>query len=55
MKIAQFLATIPDAIPFEYAVELRDYSLMLPYGYAICQKRRMASELGLQAKPFQSF
>lgn len=56
MKIAQFLATIPDAIPFEYAVELRDLQSHAPPMGMPFVKRRMASELGLQWQNlFQSF
>ncbi|MGF1612166.1 MAG: ABC1 kinase family protein [Kiloniellales bacterium] len=46
MKAAQFLATIPDALPSEYAEELRQLqSNAPPMGWAFV-KRRMRSELG---------
>ncbi|MFN3448134.1 MAG: ABC1 kinase family protein [Roseococcus sp.] len=46
MKVAQFLATIPDALPAEYAKELATLqSNAPPMGWAFV-RRRMASELG---------
>ncbi len=46
MKVAQLLATIPDALPAEYAAELqRLQSEAPPMGWAFV-KRRMQSELG---------
>lgn len=46
MKVAQFLATIPDALPEEYARELATLqSNAPPMGWAFV-KRRMGSELG---------
>jgi predicted unusual protein kinase regulating ubiquinone biosynthesis (AarF/ABC1/UbiB family) len=46
MKVAQLLATIPDALPPEYAAELmRLQSEAPPMGWAFV-KRRMAAELG---------
>lgn len=46
MKVAQLLATIPEAIPAEYAEELRQLqSDAPPMGWAFV-KRRMMSELG---------
>ncbi|MFD1331179.1 ABC1 kinase family protein [Methylopila musalis] len=46
MKVAQLLATIPDALPPEYAEELSQLqSDAPPMGYAFV-KRRMAAELG---------
>lgn len=56
VKIAQLLATIPDAIPEEYVAELRQLqSYAPPMGWAFV-RRRMAAELGAdwQSK-FQSF
>jgi predicted unusual protein kinase regulating ubiquinone biosynthesis (AarF/ABC1/UbiB family) len=56
MKVAQLLATIPDAVPPEYASELMKLqSQAPPMGWAFV-KRRMSSELGpdWQAK-FTSF
>ena len=46
MKVAQLLATIPDALPAEYAVELAKLqSEAPPMGWAFV-KRRMSAELG---------
>src|SRR5919197_2367865 len=46
MKVAQLLATIPDALPPEYATELaRLQSEAPPMGWAFV-KRRMMAELG---------
>src|SRR5262249_31131960 len=46
MKVAQLLATIPDALPPEYAAELMKLqSEAPPMGWAFV-KRRMAAELG---------
>ncbi|MGN6570623.1 MAG: AarF/UbiB family protein, partial [Pseudolabrys sp.] len=56
MKVAQLLATIPDAVPPEYASELMKLqSQAPPMGWAFV-KRRMSAELGSdwQAK-FSSF
>ena len=56
MKVAQLMATIPDALPPEYAAELMKLqSEAPPMGWAFV-KRRMAAELGLdwQAR-FASF
>jgi predicted unusual protein kinase regulating ubiquinone biosynthesis (AarF/ABC1/UbiB family) len=56
MKVAQLLATIPDAVPPEYAAELMKLqSQAPPMGWAFV-KRRMTAELGAdwQAK-FRSF
>src|SRR3954447_10935341 len=56
MKVAQLLATIPDALPPEYAAELMKLqSDAPPMGWAFV-KRRMAAELGpdWQSK-FRSF
>ena len=47
MKVAQLMATIPDALPPEYAAELMKLqSEAPPMGWAFV-KRRMAAELGL--------
>ena len=56
MKVAQFLSTVPDALPAEYAAELAQLqSNAPPMGWNFV-RRRMASELGpdWQAK-FASF
>jgi predicted unusual protein kinase regulating ubiquinone biosynthesis (AarF/ABC1/UbiB family) len=56
MKVAQLMATIPDALPPEYAAELiKLQSQAPPMGWAFV-KRRMIAELGAdwQAK-FASF
>src|SRR5271169_2910432 len=46
MKVAQLMATIPDALPAEYAAELMKLqSQAPPMGWAFV-KRRMAAELG---------
>ena len=46
MKVAQFLSTVPDALPEEYARELSQLqSNAPPMGWAFV-KRRMAAELG---------
>src|SRR5437764_11576165 len=46
MKVAQLMATIPDALPSEYAAELMKLqSEAPPMGWAFV-KRRMAAELG---------
>lgn len=46
MKVAQLIATIPDALPAEYAIELAKLqSQAPPMGWAFV-KRRMAAELG---------
>ena len=56
MKVAQLLATIPDALPPEYANELiKLQSQAPPMGWAFV-KRRMQAELGAGwEKKFQSF
>src|ERR671934_1020013 len=56
MKVAQLLATIPDALPPEYATELiRLQSEAPPMGWAFV-KRRMTAELGPNwQKRFSSF
>lgn len=46
MKVAQFLSTVPDALPAEYALELAELQSNAPaMGWAFV-RRRMASELG---------
>ena len=56
MKVAQLLATIPDAVPPEYASELMKLqSQAPPMGWAFV-KRRMSAELGADwQKKFKSF
>lgn len=56
MKVAQLLATIPDALPPEYAAELSQLqSDAPPMGYGFV-RRRMAAELGPDwAEKFGSF
>ena len=46
MKVAQFLSTVPDALPAEYAQELAELQANAPpMGWAFV-RRRMQSELG---------
>jgi len=46
MKVAQLIATIPDAVPPEYAIELAQLQADAPpMGWAFV-KRRMMAELG---------
>jgi predicted unusual protein kinase regulating ubiquinone biosynthesis (AarF/ABC1/UbiB family) len=56
MKVAQLLATVPDALPPEYATELMKLqSEAPPMGWAFV-KRRMSAELGADwQKKFKSF
>jgi predicted unusual protein kinase regulating ubiquinone biosynthesis (AarF/ABC1/UbiB family) len=56
MKVAQLMATIPDALPPEYAAELiKLQSQAPPMGWAFV-KRRMEAELGADwQKKFESF
>ena len=56
MKVAQLLATIPDALPAEYAAELTKLqSQAPPMGWAFV-KRRMSAELGAAwENKFKSF
>jgi predicted unusual protein kinase regulating ubiquinone biosynthesis (AarF/ABC1/UbiB family) len=56
MKVAQLMATIPDALPSEYAAELTKLqSQAPPMGWAFV-KRRMEAELGLDwQKKFAEF
>ena len=46
MKVAQMVATIPDALPQEYADELRQLQASAPAMGWLFVKRRMAAELG---------
>ncbi|KKJ76251.1 ABC transporter ATP-binding protein [Kiloniella litopenaei] len=56
MKAAQILATIPDALPKEYAEELRQLQSNAPSMGWLFVKRRMKTELGAGwQKKFQSF
>ncbi|WP_181706612.1 ABC1 kinase family protein [Chthonobacter rhizosphaerae] len=56
MKVAQLLATIPEALPPEYAEELSQLQSNAPPMGAAFVKRRMAAELGLDwEKRFRSF
>ena len=56
MKLAQILATVPDALPREYAEELRQLQANAPSMGWPFVRRRMRSELGADwAKSFASF
>ena len=46
MKVAQFLSTVPDALPAEYAAELAQLQANAPAMGTAFVRRRMASELG---------
>ena len=46
MKVAQFLSTVPDALPAEYAAELAQLQANAPPMGWTFVRRRMASELG---------
>jgi len=46
MKVAQFLSTVPDALPAEYAAELAQLQSNAPAMGWTFVRRRMASELG---------
>jgi predicted unusual protein kinase regulating ubiquinone biosynthesis (AarF/ABC1/UbiB family) len=46
MKVAQFLSTVPDALPVEYAEELAQLQANAPAMGWNFVRRRMASELG---------
>jgi predicted unusual protein kinase regulating ubiquinone biosynthesis (AarF/ABC1/UbiB family) len=56
MKVAQFLSTVPDALPPEYAAQLAELQANAPaMGWAFV-RRRMAGELGPDwEKKFKSF
>ena len=56
MKVAQLLATIPDALPSEYAAELRQLQSNAPSMGWPFVRRRMATELGKEWQyKFKSF
>jgi predicted unusual protein kinase regulating ubiquinone biosynthesis (AarF/ABC1/UbiB family) len=56
MKVAQFLSTVPDALPAEYAAELAQLQANAPAMGWNFVRRRMASELGPQwQSKFASF
>ena len=56
MKVAQFLSTVPDALPVEYAAELAQLQANAPAMGWNFVRRRMASELGPQWRSrFASF
>ncbi len=46
MKVAQFLSTVPDALPEEYALELAELQSNAPAMGGAFVRRRMGSELG---------
>ena len=48
MKVAQFLSTVPDALPAEYAVELAQLQANAPAMGWNFVRRRMVSELGAE-------
>ncbi|MGH7071842.1 MAG: ABC1 kinase family protein [Acetobacteraceae bacterium] len=56
MKVAQFLSTVPDALPAEYAAELSELQANAPpMGWSFV-RRRMAGELGSEwQQRFRSF
>jgi predicted unusual protein kinase regulating ubiquinone biosynthesis (AarF/ABC1/UbiB family) len=56
MKVAQFLSTVPDALPAEYAEQLANLQANAPPMGAAFVRRRMQSELGPQWRSrFASF
>src|SRR5919205_4165058 len=56
MKVAQLLATIPDALPKEYVAELSQLQADAPSMGWLFVRRRMANELGADwQKRFRSF
>ena len=56
MKVAQLMATIPDALPPEYAAELTQLQSQAPAMGWPFVRRRMAAELGADwQKKFKSF
>jgi len=56
MKVAQFLSTIPEALPADYARELMQLQSAAPAMGPAFVKRRLAAELGPDwAQRFQSF
>jgi len=56
MKVAQFLSTVPDALPAEYALELAQLQSNAPAMGTAFVRRRMVSELGADWRAkFNSF
>jgi predicted unusual protein kinase regulating ubiquinone biosynthesis (AarF/ABC1/UbiB family) len=56
MKVAQFLSTVPDALPAEYAAELAQLQANAPAMGAAFVRRRMSGELGPDwARRFRHF
>ncbi len=56
MKVAQFLSTVPDALPAEYAAELAELQANAPPMGRAFVRRRMESELGRDWRSrFQDF
>ncbi len=56
MKVAQFLSTVPDALPEEYALELAQLQSNAPAMGPAFVKRRMSSELGPELRgKFKAF
>lgn len=56
MKVAQFLSSVPDALPVEYAAELSELQANAPPMGWNFVRRRMAGELGIDwEKRFRSF
>ncbi len=56
MKVAQFLSTVPDALPAEYALELAQLQSNAPAMGAAFVRRRMGGELGPDWRSkFQTF
>src|ERR1700761_5111183 len=56
MKVAQFLSTVPDALPEEYALELAQLQANAPAMGPAFVRRRMTNELGPDWKrKFASF
>ncbi len=56
MKVAQFLSTVPDALPPEYAAQLAELQANAPAMGWTFVRRRMAGELGPDwEKKFASF
>src|SRR6202451_2894364 len=50
MEVAQFLSTVPDALPLEYAEELAQLQANAPAMGWNFVRRRMASELGPEGR-----
>ena len=55
MKVAQLIATIPDALPAEYAAELSKLQSQAPPMGRPSSSRRMQAELGPDWRRFASF